>query len=177
MEKIKKFLFAGPIGTYKPEDIFRAVQDLFTRQVIVPGLLVSSAAVTFATTNAIQYLINGVLYTKAALSAIAVPTATAWSAVASTFNAAGFLVTLDAAGNVATIPTNVVSSLVSANNALAGIVWPTVPDNVVVVGGFVVYTTAANTAFTPGTTNLIGAANIGTITINTTGPFYPVTPV
>lgn len=180
MEKIKKFLMAGQPGAAKPEDIFRAVQDLFARQCLGSAALAINGAAgpTWKMTNAaaLPYLINGTLLTKTAATAQAVPTAVSWAAVASTYNAGGFLIALDNAGNIVTFPTNITSTTTSAAAALAAIVWPVVPDTYCVIGAIVINNTAANTAFTGGTTNL-DAANIGVNYINVTGPFYPVTQI
>ena len=179
MEKIKRYLVQdGPMATQL--GVLRGVQDLFARQALASAALAINAAsaATWKMGNAaaLPYLINGQLLTKTAATAQAVPAAVTWAAVASTYNAGGFLIALDAAGTVTTFPTNVTASTVSSANALAGIIWPTVPDTYCVIGAIVVYNTAVNTAFTGGTTAL-DAANIGAQYINVTGPFYPVTPV
>lgn len=179
MEKIKRFLVQdGPVAMQL--GVMRSFQDLFARQSLASAALAinagSAATWKMGNTAALPYLINGQFLTKAAATAQAVPTAITWAAVASTFNAGGFLVALDAAGTVFTYPTNVTASTVSSANALAGLVWPTVPDDKCVIGAIVVYNTAANTAFT-GATTALDAANIGAQYISTVGPFYPVTPV
>lgn len=154
-------------------------ENLFNTQCLGSAVLAINAgsAATWKMTNgsALPYLINGVSFSKAAATAQAVPTAITWAAVASTFNAGGFLIGLDSAGAVSTYPTNVTSAA-SAAAALAGIVWPAVPDNVCVIGGVIVTNSAANTAFT-GATTALDAANISTLYFNTTGPFFPTAPL
>lgn len=179
MEKIKRYLVQdGPVVSQL--GALRSFQDLFARQALASAALAINAgsAATWKMGNsaALPYVINGQLATKAAATAQAVPTAVTWAAVASTYNAGGFLIALDAAGTVFTYPTNVTASTVSSANALSGLLWPTVPESQCVIGAVVVYNTAANTAFTAGTTAL-DAANIGVQYINITGPFYPVTTV
>lgn len=179
MEKIKRFLVQdGPVAMQF--GVQKSFQDLFARQPLASAALAINAASAatwkMGNATALPYLVDGRLATKAAATAQAVPTAISWAAVASTFNAGGFLIALDAAGTVFTYPTNVTASTVSSANALAGLVWPVVPEDKCVIGAIVVYNTAVNTAFT-GNTTALDAANIGVQYINAVGPFYPVTPV
>lgn len=178
MEKIKRFLVQdGPVAMQL--GVMRSFQDLFARQPLASAALAINAA-TAATwkmgnATALPYLVNGVLGLKTAATAQAVPAAITWPAVAATFQAAAFHVALDINGNVVTFPSAVATGASQAN-ALAGIVWPVVPEQYCVIGSIVVYNTAANTAFTAGTTAL-DAANIGVQYINYLDAFYAVTPV
>lgn len=178
MEKIKKFLFAGRIGAALPEDVYRAFQDHYVRQNLVSaGLAIKTAGASPQFQSAaIAYLLGGQLLKKVAVAATTLSTAVAWTGVASTFNAGGVLLTIDNAGNITQVPTSIVSTLTSQAAAIAGITWPVVPDNVVVIGAIVVSTSAANTTFTGGTTNL-DAANITVDYLNIVGPMYPVTQI
>lgn len=156
-------------------DLGKIFENLYATQCLGSAALVINAgsAVTWKMANAaaLPYVINGVLASKAAATAQAVPSAVSWTGAASVFNAAGFLIALDSAGAVTTYPTNVTATA-SAATALSGLVWPAIPDTVCVIGGIVVTNSAANTTFTAATTAL-DAANITTLYFNTTGPFYP----
>lgn len=175
MEKIKKFIIGGGSTTPHPEDILRALGDLYQRQNLVsPGMAIKSggASPQFLT-GANSYLIGGKLYQAAAVAANSLNAGITWAAVASTYSAGAYIIALDNAGTLYALPTNVSSTTTSQAAALAGIVWPAVPDTFCVIGVIVVSTSSANTAFTGGTTNL-DAAGITTNYINITGPFYPV---
>ena len=154
-------------------------ENLFNTQCLgSAGLAINAgSAATWKMTNAaaLPYEIGGVTYSKVAATAQAVPTAITWAAVASVFNAGGFLIGLDSAGAVSTYPTNVTSAA-SAAAALAGVSWPAVPDNICVIGGLIIANSAANTAFT-GATTALDAANISVLYFNTTGPFFPTAPL
>lgn len=158
-------------------ELGKAFENLFRTQALNSGNLRiqgGSAAATWQTQNALIYVLDGVTYSLAAQSSQAVPTAITWSAVASTFQAGAFLITVDAGGTVRTIPTNIGVGT-SAALALQGIVWPPVPLGQVVFGIVLIANSAANTAFTGATTNL-DAANISTTFINISEPFYPTAP-
>ncbi len=122
--------------------------------------------------GALTYLNSGQLYQKAAVAANAVPAALSWAAVAGSFNAGALLLSVDVAGNLYTYVSSITASPTSQAAALNGLVWPWVPETQTVIGAIVVSSSAANTAFTGGTTNL-DAANIAATYINTTGPFFP----
>lgn len=158
-------------------ELGKAFENLFRTQPLNSGNLRiqgGSGAATWQTQNAVLYMVNGVLCSLAAQSTQAVPTAITWSAVANTFQAGAFLITVDAAGTVNTIPTNVGSGA-SAAVALGNIVWPLVPAGQVVIGLVVIANAAANVAFTGGTTNL-DATNITTTFINFVDALYPSAP-
>lgn len=178
MEKIKRFLVQdGPVAMQF--GVQKSFQDLFARQPLASAALAINAAAAatwkMGNTSPLPYLVNGVMGLKTAATAQAVPAGITWAAVASTFQAAAFHVGLDVNGNVATFP-SAVSVGSSQANALAGIIWPVVPEQYCVIGTVVIYNTAANTAFTANTTAL-DAANIGTQYINYLDAFYAVTPV
>jgi len=175
LSKIRRYLgaLANQPDAY---NVSKAIDSLYRNQVLNSaglGIQGGSAAATWATANVVNYMVEGVNATLAAQSSKAVPSAITWAAVASTFQAGAFLVTVDNAGTVATVPTNVGTGT-SAAIARANIVWPVVPDGQVVVGVVIIANSAANVAFTAASTNL-DATNISTTFINTIGPFYPTT--
>lgn len=156
------------------ENLARVVAHLYGNQNLVsPNLRIQggSGAATWQSQADSFYLIDNVEYRVAAAATQAVPSACTWAAVASTFNATGFLITADRAGSLATIPANNATGT-SAVNALAGIQWPPVPEGVAVIGAVIIRNTTANVAFTAASTNL-DASNISTTFINITGPFFP----
>lgn len=153
----------------------KSFENLFTSQCITSGGLRiqgGSAAATWQTQNAIVYIVEGVTAILAAQSTQAVPSACTWSAVASTQQAAGFLITVDGGGTVRTYATNV-GSAGSQAAAIAQVKWPVVPVGQVVIGGALIYNTAANVAFTAGSTNL-DATNITTVFFNLVDALYPI---
>lgn len=173
MEKIKTFL-VGIAAALLPETLLRALGCLYqTQNLVSPGLAIKSGGGSPQhLTGAIQYLINGVLYTKAAVAAADLPATISWTGAASVYNAGGWIVGVDSGGNLSYYATNVTSAA-SAASALAGIRWPTVPQGIAVIGAIVVYTSTANTTFTAATTNL-DATGLTTLYLNTVGPFYPM---
>jgi len=112
-----------------------------------------SNAGTIKITDAIVYTIGGLSYAKAATDNIAMTAAVAQAALTSCV----YLVTINAAGTVATVKSNVVltADLVAGD---AIIEWPTPADGYAVIGAILVQTAAATT-FTAGTTDL-GASGI-----------------
>lgn len=153
----------------------KAFENLFTSQPVTsPNLRIQggSAAATWQSQNATLYIVDGVMFSLAAQSSQAVPSALTWTAVASTFQAGGFIITVDAQGTVRTIPTNVGTGT-SAALALQAVRWPVIPPGQVAIGGAVIANTAANVAFTAGTTNL-DAANISTTFFNLLDSLYPI---
>lgn len=176
---IKK-LIAQFAPEHKNFGLVQLFKSLYSTQCLGSAVLAINAgsAATWKMTNsvALPYLINDVMYRKAAATAQAVPTQITWSAVASTYNAGAFLIGLDNAGNVSTYPTNVTATTTSQAAAVAGIVWPAVPEGVAVIGAIVISTSAANTAFT-GATTALDAANITVDYINIQGPFFPTAPI
>jgi len=171
MQLIKKRLINGIPDRREGFELLKVFEHLYATQSL-GSAGVAFTTTTWQTTNAVPYLINGVTYTKAAVSTQAVPTSLAWTGVASTFNAGAFVIALDSSGAITLFTTAITSSTASAANALAALVWPVIPENFCVIGAVIIQSTTANTTFTPGTTNL-NAAGITSTFINTQGPFYP----
>ena len=171
MQLIKKRLINGIPDRREGFELLKVFAHLFETQCLLSAGFTFTLA-TWQTTNAIPYLINGVTYTKAAVTTQAVPAALAWAGVAGTFNTGAFVVAADITGALTTFTSAVTASTISAANSLASLVWPVIPETFCVLGAVIIQSTTANTTFTPGTT-VLNAAGITTTFINTVGPFYP----
>jgi hypothetical protein len=174
MQSIKKRLIDGIFANGEQMALLKLFESLFnTQNLVSPALAIKAGGSSPQfQTGAFTYLINGQLYQKAAVAANSVPAALSWPGTAGLYNAGAVLLSVDAAGNLYTNVSNVTASAASQAAAMNGIVWPWIPETQTVIGGFIVSTSAANTAFTGGTTNL-DAANIAVAYFNTTGPFFP----
>lgn len=174
MQAIKKRLLDIP---HRQESfaLIKAFETLFGNQVLgSAGLAINAGtAATWKMTNAapLVYTINGATYTKAALTAQAIPASAALTASGN--QAVAVMLCLDAGGTLSTY-VSAVSTGASVAAAVSGVIYPQVPENVAVIG--VIIIGSAATAFTPGTTAL-DAAGITTTYINVTGPFFPIPPV
>ena len=172
MLNIKKRLITLP-NAREAFELQKVFEQCYNTQALGSGALAINAgsAATWKTVNTIPYIINGALYTKAAVTAQAVPAAAALSATGQ--NAVMITIGLDAGGNVNTF-TSAPATGPSAAAALASIIPAQVADGVAVIGHIIIQSNA--TIFTPATTAL-DAAGITATYINIVGPFFPVSPV
>ena len=115
------------------------------------GLTIASTASKIKTANAIDYAINGYLYSKAATDNIAMTAADEQTAGTSCL----YLVCIDSSGTVSTVK----GDEVSATDLAAGkpLTWPQPTSNDVVAIGAVRVDTSASATFTAGTTDLSAA--------------------
>lgn len=120
----------------------------------------AASAATFKTTGTTTYCIDGILYTKAALSAQAF---TAGHTALAASQQCTFGVWVDSAGTISTTQGRIVSS-VDVTNKLTAVPWPDYVANRALIGVIEVKTGA--TTFTPGTTAL-DAANVTATYFNT----------
>lgn len=109
--------------------------------------------------NTITAIINGVLVSKAASDMPAL----VGTIAASKFGL--FVFTMNASGTLTTTPGTLTAS------SLAGLSFPTIPDDEVVIG-FIIVNNGSTSAFTGGTTAL-DATDITTTYVNTPFPFNP----
>ena len=116
------------------------------------GLAIATTTTKIKTANAIDYAINGVLYTKAATDNIAMTAADAQAAGTSCL----YLVCIDKDGNVTTVKGDEVSTddVTSGKSVLT---WPQPTSNDVVTIGAVRVDTSASVTFIAGTTALDAA--------------------
>lgn len=174
MLNIKKRLQVLP-NSREAFELLKALEQCYNTQCLGSAGLAINAATTptwkMTNASALPFIINGVLATKAAATAQAIPAAAALSATGQ--NAVMVTVGLDITGalNLFTSP---VSTAPNAVAALAGIIPAQVSDGIAVIGQIIIQSNA--TAFTPGTTNL-DAAGITVTYVNTTGPFFPISPI
>lgn len=127
-----------------------------------PTLSVGSTAENVATT-AFQYRIDGVTYTKAAVTAgTALNAATINTGTAVGTYYGGFLLQINAAGTISSLPsgTDQVHATAAAALAAAQAVTPTAGN---VVAGYFVVTANADSAWTAGTDDLTPASDCVTV--------------
>lgn len=125
---------------------------------------------TIKTTNAVSYMINGIMYTKAATDNID-PTACTEQAAAKTCL---YLITVNASGTVDTIKgTEVASADLTAGTAV--LVWPTPAADTCPIGAMKIAT--GTTAFTVGTDDITDDIGTGSVTFYSLGaiPARPMT--
>lgn len=146
-------------------DALRGISACFSYALVAEGTNPN----TLKTTNAVNYAINGIMYTKAATDNIAF---TAGHTALAAGETCLFAVCLDASGNFSTIQGEIVTTADLAGG-LVGLPWPTSVDGKVPVGFLRVQTNNAAT-FTPGSTDL-GAADVVDTYLQAAG--WPVTPL
>lgn len=117
------------------------------------GIDEGTNANTFKTTYAISYVINGVGYYKAATDNIAFTAGTALAAKQRCL----FWVTINAAGTVATVQSEIKPATTEHAYVASQLSWPHFTDRAV-LGAIVIQTNNAAT-FTPGSTDL-GATDV-----------------
>jgi hypothetical protein len=161
MEKIKQYIQNAGSGAALPtETLLRAFNSIFATRCLAAGAFTIPAGVTPVTASTVTVaLIDGKVVTIAASTTTPAWT-TAMSVAANSFLVV--LTTVNAAGTM----TNYVSN---SPTAAAGLVFPIIPANEVVVGGMYLAPTAT---FTGGTTNL-NAANINAVALNAVGAGHP----
>jgi hypothetical protein len=171
MLNIKKRLITLP-NAREAFELQKVFEQCYNTQCLSSAAITASGAVATWSTSAVTYVVNGVTVAKGALTTQAVPAAAALTATG--FQAVVFMIGLDVAGNVTTYTSAVATSTSTAADALSKLVYPQIPDGVVVIGGVIIQSNA--TAFTPGSTNF-NAAGITAVAFNTVGPFFPVSPI
>jgi hypothetical protein len=172
MLNIKKRLITLP-NSREAFELLKVFEQFYNNQSLTSVVPVAGGAVaTWSTTNASVYLVNGTPKTVAALATQAVPAAAAL--IATGYQNVAVVIGQDAQGATTTYVSAVATSATSAADALSKLVFPQIPDGIVVIGGFIIQSNA--TAFVPATT-LFNAAGITTIVFSTVGPFFPVSPV
>ena len=171
MLNIKKRLITLP-NAREAFELQKVFEQCYNTQSLANVAVVAGGAVaTWSTTNASMTIVNGVTVSKAAIGATAVPTAAATTATG--FQVVTYTIGLDVLGNVTTYTGPVITGP-NAASALGSLIYPQVPDGVVVIGGVIIQTAA--TAFIPGTT-LFNAAGVTALAYSVTGPFFPVSPL
>jgi hypothetical protein len=169
-------------------DIMNPTRKVFDSCLTLGGLAINGAgAATFRTTNALTLAIDGILTSKAALSAQAFSTGHTPQAP-KTINGTAYgttalyLVQCDASGAVSTKQSNIAVAGIGADGKVGGVQMPAgsdqraalpEPDSGNAAIGFIKVTTNASTTFTPGTTAL-DAAGL-TVTYTNLG-FMPANP-
>lgn len=171
MLNIKKRLITLP-NAREAFELQKVFEQCYNTQCLTSAGVTASGAVATWSTSALTYILNGVTLAKAALTTQAVPAAAALTATG--FQAVVVVIGLDIAGNMTQYVSQVATSANSAADALGKLIYPQIPDGIVVIGGYIVQSNA--TVFTPGTT-LFNAAGITAVSFNTVGPFFPVSPV
>ena len=109
--------------------------------------------------NAINAIIDDVVIAKAASDMAALGGATVPTA-----NYQVYVFCVDVSGNLTTLAGTYAATL-------AGVIWPTVPDGVAVIG-FAIVQNATGSNFVPGTTAL-DTASLTVTYVNTSFPFIP----
>lgn len=151
---------SAPLSDQTLRNVIAKVQkQLITMVQNSGGLAIKAGSSALAkTVNTITCVIDGVLVQKAAADCAVLSGATVADGSKNVY-----VFCVDAAGTFTTLPGTQATTI-------AGIVWPTIPSNVAVVGYLIVATAAAT--FVPGTT----ALDAGTVTatyVNTPFPFDP----
>lgn len=171
MLNIKKRLINLP-NARESFELLKVFEQLFNNQCLTSAGVTASGAVATWSTSALTYIVNGVTRAAAALTTQAVPAAATLTAAG--FQAVAVTIGIDSQGNMTQYVSPVATSTSSAADALGKLIYPQIPDGIVVIGGYIIQSNA--TAFVPGTT-VFNAAGITAVSFNTVGPFFPVSPV
>jgi hypothetical protein len=147
-------------------ELLRAVQDVCNTQCLSSaGLATNTAAVKAG--NTLIVAVNGTLQVYAANQAMGLLGGPNIPNTGAVYGLWAF--TVDNTGTFWAI-----ASPANGNAAAAGaLIWPTIPDNMAVLGYMVLQNASAG-AFTPNTTSL-ATAGITTTFANLCGPEYPLT--
>ena len=160
MERIKQLIQNTGMNAVPPETLQRAFNALHANMCLASGAFTIPAAVTPVTAaTAVVATLGGKVVTIAASTATPTWT-TAMSVAANSFLVV--LTTVNAAGTM----TNYVSN---SPTTAAGLVFPVIPLNEVVIGGMYLAPTAT---FTGGTT-LLNAVNVNAVALSAVGAVHP----